>query len=87
MGSTKLLQVGLGKSGADEYQDNLSQLSATLTGSVGLFFTSLPHTEVRSSGLAFCVTIRMSGVLLHRTRHAECLLREDEWLRGNPLIS
>ena len=46
MGSTKLLQVGLGKSQVDEYQDNLAQLSATLTGAVGLFFTSLPHAEV-----------------------------------------
>ncbi|KAK9840031.1 hypothetical protein WJX74_002338 [Apatococcus lobatus] len=48
MGSTKLLQVGLGRSQVDEYQDNLSQLSATLTGAVGLFFTSLPHAEVSS---------------------------------------
>ena len=46
MGSTKLLQVGLGKTQVDEYQDNLSLLSATLSGAVGLFFTSLPHTEV-----------------------------------------
>jgi hypothetical protein len=47
MGSNKMLQVALGKTEADEYRTNLHLLSERLRGHVGLFFTSLPHDEVR----------------------------------------
>jgi len=46
MGSNKVLQVALGRSGADEYGANLSKLSERIVGSVGLFFTKLPREEV-----------------------------------------
>lgn len=54
MGSNKLIQVALGKSTADEYKPNLSQLSQRLKGNVGLFFTQLPKEEV--SRCAFLAT-------------------------------
>jgi len=46
MGSTKVLQVALGRSAADEYGANLSQLSGRIIGNVGLFFTMLQRDEV-----------------------------------------
>ena len=47
MGSTGVLQVALGRSAADEYGANLSELSRRIVGNVGLFFTKLPREEVR----------------------------------------
>lgn len=47
MGSTKLLQVALGRTEADEYRTNLHQLSERVKGQVGLLFTKLPREEVR----------------------------------------
>lgn len=55
MGSNKLIQVALGKTSADEYKTNLSQLSGRLKGNVGLFFTKLPQEEV-SAWLHACVS-------------------------------
>ncbi|KAK9842227.1 hypothetical protein WJX81_001488 [Elliptochloris bilobata] len=46
MGSNGLLQVALGRSAADEYGTNLSELSRRIDGSVGLFYTKLPREEV-----------------------------------------
>ena len=46
MGSTGVLQVALGRSAADEYGANLSELSRRIVGNVGLFFTKLPREEV-----------------------------------------
>lgn len=45
LGSTKLMQVALGKAEADEYKTNLHQLSQRLKGNVGLFFTKLSREE------------------------------------------
>lgn len=49
MGSTKMLQVALGKTEADEYRTNLHLMSERTRGPVGLFFTSLPRQEVRTA--------------------------------------
>jgi len=46
LGSTKVLRVALGKSDADEFQDNLNKVSQALAGNAGLFFTNLPREEV-----------------------------------------
>ena len=46
LGSNKVLRVALGHDEADEYRQNLARLSERISGSVGLFFTSLPHDEV-----------------------------------------
>ena len=40
LGKNKLLQIALGRSDADEYSDNLHQISKLLTGSVGILCTS-----------------------------------------------
>ena len=50
MGSNKVLQVALGRSESDECQPNISQLAKRINGSVGLFFTGLPHSEVPAGG-------------------------------------
>ncbi|KAG2430649.1 hypothetical protein HYH02_013647 [Chlamydomonas schloesseri] len=47
LGSTALMQVALGKSEADEYKAGLSGLSEHVKGTVGLFFTKLPHEQVK----------------------------------------
>jgi len=46
MGSMKVLRVALGKSAAEEYQDNLHKLGEHLTGNAGVFFTNLPAAKV-----------------------------------------
>jgi Ribosomal protein L10 len=46
MGSTKVLQVALGKTEADEYLEGLHLVSERVRGSTGLFLTKLPHDEV-----------------------------------------
>lgn len=51
MGSTGVLQVALGRSAADEYGANLSELSRRIVGNVGLFFTKLPREEVMTRSL------------------------------------
>jgi mRNA turnover protein 4 len=43
-------QVALGKTEADEYKAGLAELSSLVRGTVGLFFTNLPHEEVRCGG-------------------------------------
>lgn len=45
LGSTKLLQVALGKTDADELRTNLSRVSERLAGHVGLLFTKLSKQE------------------------------------------
>ena len=47
MGSTRVLQVAMGRTEADEYKANLSQLTERVRGNVGLFFTKLPRHEAR----------------------------------------
>eukprot|EP00891_Asterochloris_glomerata_P008702 jgi/Astpho2/8702/e_gw1.00128.58.1_t len=47
MGSTRVLQVAMGRTDADEYKANLSQLTERVRGNVGLFFTKLPRHEAR----------------------------------------
>lgn len=46
MGSMKVLRVALGKSEAEEYQQNLHLLGEHLTGNAGVFFTNLPKEKV-----------------------------------------
>jgi mRNA turnover protein 4 len=46
MGSNKVLRVALGHDESDEYRKNLALLSENVSGSVGLFFTTLSHEEV-----------------------------------------
>lgn len=46
MGSTKLMQVALGKTESDEYRTNLHLISGKLRGQVGLLFSKLPKDEV-----------------------------------------
>ena len=48
LGKNKLLQIALGKTQEDEYGDNLRQVAALTTGSVGLLLTSRPRDEVES---------------------------------------
>ena len=52
MGSTRVLQVAMGRTEADEYKANLSQLTERVRGSVGLFFTKLPRHEARQGAWA-----------------------------------
>lgn len=66
MGSNKLIQVALGKTSADEYKTNLSQLSGRLKGNVGLFFTKLPLEEV-SAWLPACVCRRSNACAMGRS--------------------
>ena len=49
LGSNKVLRVALGHDDTDEYRPSLARLSDNISGSVGLFFTRLPHDEVISS--------------------------------------
>jgi mRNA turnover protein 4 len=48
----KVLRVALGKSEAEEYQQNLHLLGEHLTGNAGVFFTNLPKEKVRSARVA-----------------------------------
>jgi len=57
MGSTKVLQVALGRSAADEYGANLSQLSGRIIGNVGLFFTTLQRDEVCLGAHCTCASV------------------------------
>lgn len=50
LGSTALMQVALGKSEADEYKAGLSGLGEHIKGTVGLFFTKLPHEQAGGEG-------------------------------------
>ena len=54
MGSTRILQVAMGRTEADEYKANLSQLTERVRGNVGLFFTKLPRHEARATCTAAC---------------------------------
>ena len=56
MGSTRVLQVAMGRTEADEYKANLSQLTERVRGNVGLFFTKLPRHEARQGACA-CSTL------------------------------
>ncbi|RPB29773.1 hypothetical protein L211DRAFT_832477 [Terfezia boudieri ATCC MYA-4762] len=47
-GKTKVMAKSLGLTPEDSYRDNLNQLSAYLSGNVGLLFTSRPPTEIQS---------------------------------------
>ena len=46
LGKNKLLQIALGRTNADEYSDNLHQLSKLLTGSVGILCTNQSSMNV-----------------------------------------
>jgi len=47
LGKNKLLQIALGRTAEEEYQDNLRQVAKRITGgSVGLLFTSRPRNDV-----------------------------------------
>ena len=46
MGSNKVLRVALGHGQEDEYKKGLSALADDISGSIGLFFTGLPHDQV-----------------------------------------
>ncbi|CAK0782725.1 hypothetical protein CVIRNUC_005920 [Coccomyxa viridis] len=46
MGSNKVLRVALGHGQEDEYKKGLSTLADDISGSIGLFFTGLPHNQV-----------------------------------------
>ena len=46
MGSNKVLRVALGHGEEDEYKGGLSALADDISGSIGLFFTSLPQDQV-----------------------------------------
>lgn len=49
LGKNKLLQIALGRSEEEEYQENLHQIGKRIKGgSVGLLLTSLPRGEVES---------------------------------------
>lgn len=49
LGKNKLLQIALGRTTEDEYQDNLRHVAKRITGgSVGLLFTSKKHAEVQN---------------------------------------
>ncbi len=54
MGSTRVLQVAMGRTEADEYKANLSQLTERVRGNVGLFFTKLPRHEARGMCTLHC---------------------------------
>ena len=82
MGSTGVLQVALGRTAADEYGANLSELSRRIVGNVGLFFTKLPREEV---GLTSCfepaLRLKARGVAsLAGPQQCGCAGREN--LRG-----
>ena len=46
LGKNKLLQIALGRTMADEYSNNLSQISTHITGSAGILCTSMAPTDV-----------------------------------------
>jgi mRNA turnover protein 4 len=46
LGKNKLLQIALGRTTEDEYAENLRHMTKHITESVGLLFTSQPHSEV-----------------------------------------
>lgn len=67
MGSNKVLRVALGHGQEDEYKKGLSTLADDISGSIGLFFTGLPHNQVCHSAIV------QSVLGLHRCgRNAEC---------------
>lgn len=45
-GKNRLMQIALGRDAESEYKTGLAEMSATLVGTCGLFFTSLPLEEV-----------------------------------------
>uniref|UniRef100_A0A6V1SP53 Ribosome assembly factor mrt4 n=1 Tax=Heterosigma akashiwo TaxID=2829 RepID=A0A6V1SP53_HETAK len=48
LGKNKLMQIALGRTPEDEYQDGLRSISKELVGNVGLLMTSRPRDEVES---------------------------------------
>jgi hypothetical protein len=46
LGKNKIVQLALGKSSEDEYQDNLSNVSELLSGNVGLLATNRPKADI-----------------------------------------
>ncbi len=80
LGSTALMQVALGKTEADEYKGGLHKLSEMLRGTVGLFFTKLPHEEVRCA----CATRgRRNGLLRSGLQGA---LHGPAWEQCQPAV-
>nr|KAF6382918.1 MRT4-like protein, ribosome maturation factor [Pipistrellus kuhlii] len=58
-GKNKVMMVALGRSPADEYKDNLHQVSKKLRGEVGLLFTNRTKEEVNECGDP---AVRLRGV-------------------------
>lgn len=48
LGKNKILQIALGRTPEEEYEDNLRHVAKLTSGSVGLLFTSRPRDEVES---------------------------------------
>ncbi|KAK9787269.1 hypothetical protein WJX73_005808 [Symbiochloris irregularis] len=46
LGSNKVLKVALGRTAAEEYQPQTSELANRIRGNVGLLFTSMAHEEI-----------------------------------------
>jgi ribosomal protein L10 len=69
LGKNKIVQLALGKSSEDEYQDNLSNVSELLSGNVGLLATNRPKADILKYALrtfffeflvAMCVCVFMN---------------------------
>ena len=61
MGNTRVLQVAMGRTEADEYKANLSQLTERVRGNVGLFFTKLPWHEASPHTCRLCLAAVWNG--------------------------
>lgn len=68
LGKNKLLQIALGRTSADEYSDNLHQLSKILSGSVGILCTNQNPKDVEKYFSQFSVEdYARSGATAPRT--------------------
>ena len=63
MASNKVLKVALGKSEVDEQEEGLHRLSERVSGNVGLFFTTLPRSEVEQLFSTFQVRALAAGLV------------------------
>jgi mRNA turnover protein 4 len=68
LGKNRVMQVALGSTEADEFRPQLSQLSADLSGNVGLLFTSRPQADVEAFFADFSAPdYARSGNVAHET--------------------
>lgn len=88
LGSNKVLQVALGRTAAEEYQPQTSELASRIRGSVGLVFTRMPHEEVRGHATALCgrgVSVKLcmqeTGCML-KSMYASALVRHPRLARA-----